>query len=657
MADTDYPISAWFGGPKSENSEAFADTIRRILEDHQYWRRNYFPEDGLVVTSDVRRQHSLWNDRFEDRLFELLAALKADFPFHSPRYAAHMVAEQTLPSIAAYFAAMLYNPNNVSKEAAPVTVRLELEAGRLIAEMLGYDGATSWAHLTGGGTVANLEALWVARTVKYLPFLLQDVCEQLDLAHPLRSREHTDLLGMPPLRTLELLPAVFDAAAEKWGDGTDTARRVIDAYRASEYNVMAVGMRRMTEVVGSEPVLIVPETYHYCMPKNMDLLGLGQRAIIPVRVDSRFRLVVDDLADKLDVVAAEGKHVLAVVTVVGTTEEGAVDPVDEVVALRDERAAAGHPSFWLHADAAYGGYLCTTIVPERIGLGERYAEVEIDGETIRVPLDLPDHETCDALEELGACDSIVIDPHKLGYIPYPAGAVCFKSNLVRPILRQNAPYIEEAPAGPREESTSENIGVYILEGSKPGAAAAAVWLSHTTIPLDTSGHGQLVRETVRNACELYTLLDQWPVLADAQSLQAVPLCPPESNIVCYAFRPIGEEVPLPMLNRLNERLYRHFSLPEDRRKHVYDQQFFVSRTVLSPRQYSTPTVADFLDRLGVTEAAFEQHGVFLLRSTLMNPWYDVAKRQGRYYLAGLVRELYDQAAALWKGVAEHQPVA
>ena len=58
---------------------------------------------------------------FEDRLIELLAALKSDCPFHSPRYAAHMVAEQTLPSIAGYFAGMLYNPNNVSREAAPVT--------------------------------------------------------------------------------------------------------------------------------------------------------------------------------------------------------------------------------------------------------------------------------------------------------------------------------------------------------------------------------------------------------------------------------------------------------------------------------------------------------------------------------------------------------
>ena len=144
MEETEARISAWFAGPKSENSEAFANTIRKILEDHQYWRRNYFPEDGVVITSEERRRNAAWNDVFEDKLMELLAALKSDCPFHSPRYAAHMVAEQTLPAIAGYFAGMLYNPNNVSREAAPITVLIELEVGRMICEMLGYDPKTSW---------------------------------------------------------------------------------------------------------------------------------------------------------------------------------------------------------------------------------------------------------------------------------------------------------------------------------------------------------------------------------------------------------------------------------------------------------------------------------------------------------------------------------
>ncbi len=38
LNEKEIPISAWFAGPKAENSEVFARTIRRILEDHQCCR-------------------------------------------------------------------------------------------------------------------------------------------------------------------------------------------------------------------------------------------------------------------------------------------------------------------------------------------------------------------------------------------------------------------------------------------------------------------------------------------------------------------------------------------------------------------------------------------------------------------------------------------
>lgn len=111
----------------------------------------------MVVDSAVRRAGEKFRDRFDDRLTELLGRLKADVPFHNPRHAGHMIAEQTLPSIAAYFAAMLYNPNNVSSDAAPVTVR-PLEVSRMISRMPGHP-AGGWAHLTIGGTILPERAL------------------------------------------------------------------------------------------------------------------------------------------------------------------------------------------------------------------------------------------------------------------------------------------------------------------------------------------------------------------------------------------------------------------------------------------------------------------------------------------------------------------
>jgi len=181
-----------------------------------------------------------------------------------------------------------------------------------------------------------------------------------------------------------------------------------------------------------------------------------------------------------------------------------------------------------------------------------------------------------------------------------------------------------------------------LEGSKPGSAAAAVWLSHSLIPLDGSGHGALVQQTVRNAAELHALLEGYPAWSGEQDIVAVPLCVPGSNIVCYAFRPTGSAT-LKEINALNKGLYERFSITAEDTRRVYGQSFFVSRTTLSPKQYATETVSEFLGRLGVTPEEYERQGVYLIRSVLMNPWYQAAKERGRFYLSELVEELFSTA--------------
>ncbi len=645
MSKTETPISAWFTGPKSENGERLAQTIKWILSDHLYWRRNYYPEDGLVVTSEQRRAQDHWNDQFNDRLFELLAALKGDCPFFNPRYVAHMIAEQTMPSVAGYFAGMLYNPNNVTSEAAPVTVRLELEAAAMIATMIGFDPRLAWAHLASGGTVANTEAMWVARTVRYLPFLVQDVASQLGIGHSAREMTNDELLAVRPEEALAMFAQLFDGPGSHPRADDNLPGEVIAVLAASPLNVTECGLGALARHIGSEPVILVPETYHYSLPKIADLLGMGRRAMLKVPVDQRFRMDPEALEKLIEETEREGRHVLAVVAVTGTTEEGAIDPLHRVLALRRRREAAGRPSFWIHADAAYGGYLRTMLLPERMGLGKPVRSVEIAGRSVRLPLELPDADTFDALEALAHCDSVTVDPHKLGYVPYPAGAVCFRSRLVKPLLRQDAPYIEPGMAGPEVESQSDKIGVYILEGSRPGAVAASVWLSHATIPLDATGHGRLIRHTIRNTCELHGLLEQWEEFAGETPVTAVTLCPPDSNILCYAFRP-KSATSLAAINRLNDTLFDHFSLTPEQRMQVYSHSFFISRTVLSPTHYRAQTVQPFLDRLGVTTDEYAEQGVVLLRSTLMNPWLSESRRHGRDFLVQLVAELYENAAKM-----------
>lgn len=639
--DKDVSISAWFAGPKAENGEAFAAIIQRVVQDYHAWRRNYFPEDGVVLDSAQRRANEPFFDAFEDRLTELLGRLKADYPFQSPRYAGHMISEQTLPSIAGWFATMLYNPNNVTAEVAPVTVQLELEAARMIANMVGY-GGDSWAHLTSGGTIANIEALWLARTVAVLPLTTSSMREELGLS----ADGSLAGFGLAPERALQAFSQCFADAEAIHGVSEGTTRRIIRAFVSAETNVAEQGVAAVARKTGWNPVVFAPETHHYCLLKAMDVLGLGRRCLRHVPVDGEFRMDVAALETMLEEARQNGEHPMAVVAVAGTTEEGAIDPIDRIAALRAEREQRGLPSFWLHADAAYGGYLRTMAVPARMGLGEPQTDVKFGDEVRSIRLDLRDRGACASLEALAETDSVAIDPHKLGYVPYPAGAVCFRSDLVRPLARQEAPYLEDEVSGIEAERKSEGIGVYILEGSKPGAAAAAVWLSHSLISLDATGHGRLMQSTVRNAAELYELLERFPEWAPGRRVRAVCLCAPGSNIVCYAFRPSGDSPGLRAINALNRDLYRMFTVGAEGSSRFYGQRFFVSRTTLHASQYSPSTVSGFLDRLGVDPLEYEKEGVFLLRSVLMNPWYEVSKLRGRYFLSEMVEELYSSAEGL-----------
>ncbi len=638
------PISAWFAGPKGENAEWVTSWFRRIAEDYYAWRRNYFAEDGAVLGSADRRANEPFYDAFGDRLTELLARLKEDVPFHSPRYAGHMLAEQTLPSIVGYFAAMLYNPNNVSSDVAPVTLRLEHQVGRMLTRMIGYQDE-AWAHLCSGGTVANIEALWVARSVKYIGLAVREVRERLGL--PCTAASSAELLALSPDASLNALESLFREVGAVSGE-----KGMWEAYhhlRNSSFNPSEVGMAEVIRRLGSAPVLIVPETRHYCFEKALDVLGLGRRATVVIRSDSHFRMLPDELEGALDRLDAEGRHVLAVVGVIGSTEEGSIDPLHEIHRIRTRREQCGKASFWLHGDGAYGGYLRSITVPSRIGLGEPRTTVRLHGRELEIELELSDLSACDSLEAMQNCDSVTIDPHKLGYIPYPSGAVCYRNGAVRAVTKQIAPYIEDASPDPAHDRASESIGVYVLEGSKPGAAAAAAWLSHSLIPLDNTGHGRLMRENIRNACELAALLQQYPRLtaqADpeaAASVRAVTLCPPGSNIVCYAFSPVAS-TSLERINSLNSKIFEQFSVRRGSR--VHNLPFFISKTVLSPSRYDVRTASDVLARLGVSHDEYVSKGVVLLRSVMMNPWHGMSKRQGRYLLCELVGTLFEAAAQI-----------
>jgi len=78
-----------------------------------------------------------------------------------------------MPAHLGYICALLYNQNNCAAEASTVTTSFELEVGTDLCVMMGYDREKSMGHLVTGGSVANIEAIWAARNVKFFPLALQ----------------------------------------------------------------------------------------------------------------------------------------------------------------------------------------------------------------------------------------------------------------------------------------------------------------------------------------------------------------------------------------------------------------------------------------------------------------------------------------------------
>ncbi|MBM3275383.1 MAG: aspartate aminotransferase family protein, partial [Candidatus Sericytochromatia bacterium] len=95
-------------------------------------------------------------------LRELGTRLTDNYPFFHPRYAGQMLKPPHPVATLAYAMAMRINPNNHALDGGPATAQLEREAVGELARMFGY-GTEHLGHLTSSGTIANLEALWVAR--------------------------------------------------------------------------------------------------------------------------------------------------------------------------------------------------------------------------------------------------------------------------------------------------------------------------------------------------------------------------------------------------------------------------------------------------------------------------------------------------------------
>ncbi len=605
-------LAACFLGPYGENDGLLEKLLVEFLRDHVYWRRNFHPEDPPAIsTAAARRPRYLeFEARLRRELHQLSAALKRSIPFHSPRYLGHMVSDLLLPGLVAQVLALPYNPNNVSEEAAPVTVDLEVKVGLQLARMLGYphDPAQqdcAFGHLTSGGTIANYQALRLALSLKAFPVALR-AAGAPDLELP---GDDWAAFNLTPRQGIALL-----VDWQRWLAAQSAGARRQWQQRVEAQRIEQLGLAGFLAAHPElrTPRVLAPVTAHYSWSKGMKMLGLG-RAQLELLPEKSMRLDLDALEDTLQRCERERQPVLMTVAVLGSTEYGTIDPVDGVLAAR-VRASRRGLGFSVHADGAWGGYLATLFRKPDASLRPRE-------DVARAYRRFPAAEVYDAFAALGGTDSVTVDPHKLGYLPYGAGAFVCRDHRAMALLSEHADYVFHGADSDDYMSRYRALGQYIPEGSKSGAMAAAVYVTHRVLPLDHEHFGCLPRQTLLAAEAFH---DRALAFAEAMQPLATVRVPftPDSNLVCLAINPKGNR-DVAAANAFTRRLYR--DLRADPSQPLQTRSFFGSATTLQTAALGGTEMTRILESLELDPASLDDDHegsdrLFILRHTLMNPY-------------------------------------
>ena len=633
--------NAAFLGPKAENALELERLLLEVLHDHVFWRRNYHPGDPRLIAERDKRAaaYEETSARLRDELFQILAELKRGAPLYAPRQIGHMVSDPTLPALVGYFAGLLYNQNNVVAEAAPETVRKERAYVAALARMIGYPPMLperlspedrrartpfSWGHLCGGGTLANLEALWVARNVRLYPLAVRLLAAtSAPFAHlgafevapagggraRLRDLPTAALLNLPVAETTDLHRRLHAALRT---DGPETAAAFAEALPSVRKSGLAGLLAEYNAAFPADParppVVLISQAAHYGWGKAMDVAGLGANALRQLPVDARVRLDVGVLAEAARACARRGEAVLMVVSIGGTTEEGAMDPVHHVEEARAALAAEGL-TFWHHCDAAFGGYLATILPRDADGVPRSYDPADDAVAALTGEGGLVEPEVYRALVAFGRTDSITIDPHKLGYVPYPAGAVLFRDYPVRDAIAYAAPYLQTDEAA----GFGGFLGQWTLEGSRPGAPAVSAYLSQAVVPLDEDGHGALVKDCLAATRALVAALrDRF---GGAAPVAFRPFAEPDTVGLCFALVPRDGAGSLAALNAFTRRLWRRLAV--DGRDDVGHYAFILSKTEVDVARYRAQLEA--MLGPGPLDAP-DDASLLLLRAFVTNPF-------------------------------------
>lgn len=590
----DVNLKAMFLGPKSENEDFFEESLLKLFREHAEWRKNYHPEDSNIikVADEHKESFVISKERLEEVFIELSSKLRAgSVPWHSPRFLGHMNSETLMPALLGYFAAMLYNGNNVAYESSPATSQMEEDVGEDFCKLVNYN-ENGWGHICADGSIANYEGLWYARNLKSIPLAIKEILPEL-----VSEKSEWELLNFSVTEILDLM--------DKSGDKLDEIK---------EHSARGVG-----EKIHKLGKWLIPETKHYSWLKAGDILGLGVEAVVPVKVDNKYRMDIEELKKTIEEYTEKKVPILGVVGVVGSTEEGAIDHIDKIVELRDEFSKKG-VNFYIHVDAAYGGYARSIFLDENYSFinEDELKNKMLEHKAIKDSnTEWPTTDVYRAFKAMKDADTITIDPHKMGYIPYSAGGIIVKDKRMRDAISYFATYVFE-----KDADIPSLLGAFMLEGSKAGATAAAVWTAHKVMPLNITGYGKLIGAGNEGAYKLYNkfkMQKSYKVLD--KIVDVYPLVKPDFNMVNFSFNIRGNK-DLKIMNDLNHDFYEEASYVKEE---LYVNDFITSHTDFTKSDYSNSPV-EFIERCGIPREEWERvQKVTVLRACVLSPFLNCEK--------------------------------
>lgn len=419
----------------------------------------------------------------DDYLDELLPRVVArSVHVDSPRFIGHMTS--ALPRFVPLFSRLLVelNQNQVKTETSRAMTLLERQAIAMLHRLVYRESEAFYdAHTqdiesalgiqTSGGTAANLTALWCAR----------------NLGFPAEG-------GFAGIESEGLVAALAHCGA-------------------------------------SEAVVVGSQLMHYSFKKIAGILGIGEKGLLTVPADTRNRIELGALRERLDACRERRQKVIALVGIAGSTETGSVDPLPEMAAIAREHG------IHFHVDAAWGG---PTLFSRRHA--GKLAGIEL-------------------------ADSVTVDGHKQLYLPMGIGLLLFKNPKAAKAIEKHARYTIRAGSG--------DLGKRSLEGSRP---AMVLYLHAGLNLIGREGYEALIDSGIHRARFLAEAVRRRP--------EFELLAEPELNLVVYRYVPeafreavrkgrlaAGDNA---VINEVNEALQRF----EGRAG-----QSFVSRTALETTRY------------------------------------------------------------------------